>query len=129
MQHYGRTVIIVAAEMSPNYRDKPPDADVVPDWLLGGNRKRRVLEALALRRPKRGWSVAELVDEGICAQTTAYEILRALKPLGLLAPRAGGRVSLSEEGELATSLRALLDSLQSHRHRAVDRPHRRRGPT
>ena len=115
--------------MSPNYRDKAPEADVVPDWLLGGNRKRRVLEALVLRRSKRGWTVAELVEQGICAQATAYEIIRALKPLGVLRTRPGGRVSLSEDGELPQALRALVRSLKPYRSRTVDRPPRQRGPT
>lgn len=113
--------------MSPNYGPNARPADQVPDWLLGGNRKRRVLAALA-SGPRRGWTPAELSEELGCGPTTVYEILRGLRPLGLLEPMPGGRVRLSRSGRLARSLRALMTALGPLDGHPVDRPHRSRGP-
>jgi Mn-dependent DtxR family transcriptional regulator len=114
--------------MSPNYGTNEHPTDQVPDWLLGGNRKRRVLAMLARRSPH-GWTVAELSDELGCGPTTVYEIVRALRPLGLLEPLPGGRLRLARKGRLAGALRALLAALAPLENESVDRPPRRRGPT
>jgi DNA-binding IclR family transcriptional regulator len=113
--------------MSPNYGSNAQPADQVPDWLLGGNRKRRVLAALADRAD--GWTPAELSYELGCGVTTVYEILRGLRPLGLVERLPAGRVRLSRTGALARSLRALLVALEPLEGRLVDRPPRRRGRT
>jgi hypothetical protein len=71
--------------MTPNFGDnESPTDDLVPDWLLGGNRKRRVLSALA--RPKRpiGWKAQELSKELGCGRTTVFEIVRVLRALDAL---------------------------------------------
>ncbi len=114
--------------MSPNYGTREPAADDVPDWLLGGNRKRRVLAALA-GTSRRGWTVAELAHELDCGATTVYEILRGLRPLGVLEQRPGGRVRLARDGALARALRGLLAALAPFEGRPVDRPPRRRDAT
>lgn len=112
--------------MSPNYgsNDRPPD--LVPDWLLGGNRKRRILVALAAPQPDGGWTAQELSAELACGPTTVYEVLRSLRPLGVLEAGADGRVRLGREQELARALRALLVALAPLEEQRVDRPPRRR---
>lgn len=114
--------------MTPNYGTHQAPADDVPDWLLGGNRKRRVLAALA-DASRRWWTVAELAEELDCGASTVYEILRALRPLGVLEQRAGGRIRLAQRGPLATAMRRLLVALAPFEAHAVERPPRRRGPT
>src|SRR4051794_16757688 len=115
--------------MSPNFgnNQRPPDA--VPDWLLGGNRKRRVLQALADDRRPNGWSAAELSAELGCGRTTAHEILRSLRPLDVLEERPGGGVRLARRGALASALRRLIAALAPLENETVERPPRRRGPT
>src|SRR4051794_14199187 len=115
--------------MSPNYGSNERPDDVVPDWLLGGNRKRRVLQALADDDRPGGWTAAELSATLGCGRTTAHEILRTLRPLDVLEDRPGGGVRLARRGVLATALRRLLDALHPLEAEAVDRPPRRRGPT
>jgi DNA-binding IclR family transcriptional regulator len=114
--------------MAPNYGDSTRPTDVVPDWLLGGNRKRRVLQALAEERPD-GWTAAELSERLGCGRTTAHEILRSLRPLGVLEARPGGGVRLDNHSQLARALRGLLAALQPLESQVVERPPRRRGPT
>jgi hypothetical protein len=114
--------------MSPNYGPHRRPADELPDWLLGGNRKRRVLSALATA-PSHGWTVAELVQELGCAPTTVYEILRALRPLEVLDQPQSGRLALAQHGDVAVALRSLLAALAPFEGRPVDRPPRTRGAT
>jgi hypothetical protein len=110
--------------MSPNYgSNEKPAAHVVPDWLLGGNRKRRVLAALAER--DRDWTVDELADEVACGITTVYEIVRALRPLGVLDD-ADGRLRLDLDEQLGQAIATLVKALEPHIEEAVDRPPRAR---
>lgn len=115
--------------MSPNYGENEPGTDEVPDWLLGGNRKRRVLAALARHNRKEGWTAAQLSDELGCGVTTAYEVLRGLGPLGVLEPHPDGGVRLARGNELGRALRTLIRALGPFEGSAVDRPPRgkRRG--
>jgi len=113
--------------MSPNYGRGAPPPDVVPDWLLGGNRKRRVLQALAVGG--RGWTAAQLSEEVGCGRTTAHEILRGLQPLGLLETAPQGGVRLARSSALARALRALLAAVKPLEQKEVDRPPRQRGRT
>jgi len=115
--------------MSPNYGANEQPADAVPDWILGGNRKRRVLAALAVSGRRRGWTAAQLSNELGCGRTTAHEILRGLQPLGLLETLPGGGVRLARRGALAQALRRLLAALAPLEREQVDRPPRRRGRT
>jgi DNA-binding IclR family transcriptional regulator len=114
--------------MVPNFGGKNPPGDLVPDWLLGGNRKRRVLELLADEKHG-GWTAAELSIEIDCGRTTAHEILRTLDAMGVLEEAPKGGMRLAHTGDLAEALRALLDALVLYRSETVERPPRRRGPT
>jgi IclR helix-turn-helix domain len=114
--------------MSPNYGSHGRPQEEIPDWLLGGNRKRRVLVALA-GAPSAGWKVSELAKQLGCGPTTVYEILRVLRTLGVLEKRAGGGLALSEQGNVALALRGLLTALAPFDGCPVDRPPRRRGAT
>lgn len=112
--------------MSPFYgSNEPPDADLVPDWLMGGNRKRRVLASLADQARERGWTVAELVEELGCGRTTAFEIVRALRPLGVLL--AGeGRLRLDQDTQLGAAIASMVIALEPFGTEPVDRPPRPR---
>jgi Mn-dependent DtxR family transcriptional regulator len=110
--------------MSPNYGENEPGTDEVPDWLLGGNRKRRVLAALARRNRTEGWTAAQLSDELDCGVTTAYEVLRGLRPLGVLEAHPDGGVRLAQGNKLGRALRSLIRELAPFEGRAVERPPR-----
>jgi hypothetical protein len=112
--------------LAPFYGSKPPpDNDVVPDWLLGGNRKRRVVAALASAGHQGGWAVSELVDELACGRSTVYEIVRALRPLGVLE-EVEGRIRLNLSTDLGDAISALLKALEPFALEQVDRPPRSR---
>jgi len=110
--------------MSPNYGGNKPGTDEVPDWLLGGNRKRRVLAALARQNGKEGWTAAQLSDELGCGLTTAHEILRGLRPLGVLEPHPAGGVRLARDNKLGQALRTVITALAPLEGRTVERPPR-----
>lgn len=112
--------------MSPFYgSNQPPDADLVPDWLMGGNRKRRVLASLADQGRERGWTVAELVEELDCGRTTAFEIVRGLRPLGVLLTEAR-RIRLDHDTQLGAAIAGMLIALEPFGTQPVDRPPRSR---
>lgn len=112
--------------MSPFYgSNEPPDADRVPDWLMGGNRKRRVLASLADQARERGWTAAELVEELGCGRTTAFEIVRGLRPLGVLLTEEG-RILLDHDTQLGAAIAGMLTALEPFGTLRVDRPPRPR---
>jgi hypothetical protein len=105
-----------------SHRELPPD--LVPDWFLGGRRRRRLLELLASEREE-GWSVAELRREAPCAQATAYEVVGALADIGLLEDSDGEhRYHFVTEHRLAGPLRAMLGALVPFGATVVRRPSR-----
>jgi Mn-dependent DtxR family transcriptional regulator len=79
--------------------------------------------------PKDGWTVDALAKRLGCGPTTVYEILRALRPLGVIETRRGGGLALARTGDIATPLRRLLRALAPFEGDTVDRPPRRRGRT
>jgi DNA-binding IclR family transcriptional regulator len=103
-----------------------PASARVPDWLLGGNRKRRVLDALADTNRPRGWSARELTDDLGCGRSTVYEILRALRGLGVLKELDEGRLGLDRQVPLGEALARFLDELSPFADQIVDRPPRAR---
>lgn len=107
-------------------KDKPEDqeGDVVPAWFLGGRRRRLLLEAL-ITRPKRGWTVPELMERAACGQATAYEVVRVLSDIGLLqSPDDLHRYRFDDKHRLAEPLRGLLQALRPYASRPVQRPPR-----
>jgi hypothetical protein len=105
---------------------KPPEStpDVVPDWFLGGERRRLLLQTISSRR-RRGWTVAELREKTDCGQATAYEVVRVLTDIGLLQPPDSlHRYRLNEDHRLAAPLRDLLGALRPYSSRPVRRPAR-----
>jgi hypothetical protein len=100
------------------------EEDVVPAWFLGGKRRRLLLEAL-ITRPKRGWTVPELMERAACGQATAYEVVRVLSGIGLLQPPDGlHRYRFDDNHRLAEPLRSLLQALRPYASRPVQRPSR-----
>lgn len=113
----------------PNYGDNDhPTDDLVPDWLMGGNRKRRVLAALAQPPPRGGWTVQELIDEIECGRSTAYEIVRGLRALGALEKSSDGRMRLAR-APLGKAIKHMIKALEPYAAVPVDRPPRPRSTT
>jgi hypothetical protein len=110
--------------MTPNFGDNGPGDDTVPDWFLGGDRRRRVLEALADPAHPEPWTAEELTETVGCGPATTYEVLRALGPLDVLEVQPRGQHRLKEAGPLATELRAFIKALGPYRNHAVNRPPR-----
>lgn len=113
--------------MTPFYGgNERPVGDVVPDWLMGGNRKRRVIAALADHGREGGWSARELIEELRCGRSTTYEILRALRALDVLDEVDDGRLRLDVETDLGEAIAGLLQALTPFADESVDRPPRAR---
>jgi hypothetical protein len=112
--------------MAPFYgeNDHPTD-DLVPDWLMGGNRKRRVLAALA-HPPRGGWTVPKLIDDIGCGRSTAYEIVRGLRALDVLEATSSGGIRLASRAPLGKAIRRMVDALEPYDATSVDRPPRPR---
>jgi len=112
--------------LSPFYGSKkPPTADLVPDWLMGGNRKRWILASLADPERKHGWTVGELVEELGCGRSTAFEIVRGLRSLGVLVVD-DGRIRLDVATQLGAAIAGMLTAIEPFADRRVDRPPRAR---
>jgi hypothetical protein len=97
----------------------------VPDWLLGGKVRRRVLEHLA---QDRGWAASELADKLGANRTWVFEIYRALRGLGALDSLEEHRYRLADGNAIADALRALVAAATPYRRRKLSRPHGRVRP-
>jgi DNA-binding transcriptional ArsR family regulator len=95
------------------------------DWLLGGNRKRRILESLA-EAPDGGWSAELLARELDCGPATVYETFRALRGAGLLETIKPRRYRMAAGTDLADALQALIVVLKVEGAQGVARPPRTR---
>jgi predicted transcriptional regulator len=91
----------------------------VPDWLLGGRVRRRVITALT---SKEGCNVADLAEEINAGDATVYEVLRALRGMGALEKVARGRWRLARDQPVARALRALVAAGHEHSDWRVSRP-------
>lgn len=109
----------------PNYGPYGRSDEELRDWLLGGNRKRRVLECLA-DAPEGGWSAEVLARELECGPATVYETLRALRGARLLETVKPRRYRLAAGTDLADALRGLIVVLKVEGDGPVDRPPRMR---
>lgn len=112
----------------PNYGDNPPPGDVsVPEWILGGDRKRRVLRELADADPPER-EVAPLIDQLKVGRATVYEVLRSLERIGAVERPERGVYRLNREDGVGKALGDLMEALTPFEGIDVDRPpHRKRG--
>lgn len=102
-------------------REKSPER--VPDWLLGGHVRRRVLEAL----DEQGWTAIELAEHINAAEPTVFEVFRAMKPLGGIEPVGPrGTYRLSHDG-IGSAVRALIQAAKPFEGDPVSQPPSRRG--
>lgn len=107
----------------PNYGTQGRGDEELRDWLLGGNRKRRILECL-VEAPDEGWSAEALALHLEIGPATVYETLRALRGAGLLETPKPRRHKLSATAELANALRALIVILKTEGAVTLERPPR-----
>lgn len=113
--------------MTPFYgHNEPPAGDFIPDWLLGGNRKRRVLAALAAPVQPEGWKPSELARTLGCGRATVFETVRALRSLRVLTEDGAGHVRLDPSTALGHALIELLRVVDAFGSTCVDRPPRAR---
>lgn len=101
-----------------------PTADAgperVPDWMLGGTARRRVLERLAEDGP--GWSGEDLAKNLGLGRAWTFEIMRILRAINAVEQLSSGRYRLASSEPLAQSLRNLLAALRPFVDTPVDRP-------
>jgi hypothetical protein len=103
-----------------------PSDDSVPDWFLGGSRRKRRLFEAMLSQPDAVWTVAELKEEAMTAPATAYEVVRALVGIGMLEPaKTKHRYRLVTGHALITPLDDFLKALQAYESQSIDRPDRK----
>jgi biotin operon repressor len=108
----------------PNYGTNERPADVVPDWLLGGNRKRLLLAEL-VENPKELGAQA-LADHLGCGRSTVFETIRALRALGVIEQTKRHGIRLLASHELTKAIKVMLDALGPFAEETVDRPPRHR---
>jgi len=108
-----------------NYGSQGRGKEELRDWLLGGNRKRQILECL-VDAPEAGWSAEQLAKQLGIGSATVYETLRALRGAQLLESPKPRRHRLASETELADALRALVVVLKTEGTGGVHRPPRKR---
>jgi DNA-binding transcriptional ArsR family regulator len=109
-----------------NYGTRGRSAEQLRDWLLGGNRKRMILECLA-DAPKNGWSAKALIEHLEVGSATVYETLRSLRGAGLLDTPKPRQHRLTSGTDLADALRQLIVTLERDGTGEVERPPRTRG--
>jgi Mn-dependent DtxR family transcriptional regulator len=93
--------------------------------VLGGNRKRQILECLA-EAPEDGWSAEKLAEKLEIGTATVYETFRALRGAELLEVPHPRRHRLTAGTDLADALRALIVVLKREGAAKVQRPPRER---
>lgn len=92
----------------------------LPDWIMGGVARRRVLERLA--EPGAGWSCQGLADDLGLGRSWAFEVVRILRSANALEQPSRGHYRLASAAPLARSLRELLAALEPYSDTPVDRP-------
>jgi hypothetical protein len=103
--------------------DQPPPDEFVPDWVLGGAGRRRILERLA---ESRGYTGTELKTEA--GHAWVYEMLRALKAIDAveLVPNTTASYRLSKTQPVGKALIKLVAALRPLSGSQVSRPPSRR---
>jgi DNA-binding HxlR family transcriptional regulator len=107
----------------PDVRGQP---ELVPDWMLGGAGRRRILKRLA--EDGDGWTGRALQEDLGLGHAWVFEVLRALRSTKAVerVPGTRGSYRLSDTDPLGKSLRAMLDALEPYAKTAVSRPPSRR---
>jgi hypothetical protein len=95
------------------------DPERVPDWLLGGRVRRRVLQALDGRRGARAVEIAAMINAG---EATVFEVIRGLKRIGAVEPVARGSYRIAREDRIGCALHNLLVAAETKRDEPVSRP-------
>lgn len=108
----------------PNYGTNERPGDVIPDWLLGGNRKRMLLAALVENPNALG--AHALAEHLGCGRSTAFETIRALRALGVIEQDDSGGIRLIASHELTKAIKGMLEALGPFAGQTVDRPPRSR---
>lgn len=106
-----------------NYGPRGRGDEELRDWLLGGNRKRLILECL-VDAPEDGWSAEALARRLKIGPATVYETLRALRGAKLIDNPKPRRHRLAAGTDLADALRALVAVLKTEGTAQVQRPPR-----
>jgi hypothetical protein len=98
------------------------EAEIVPDWVLGGVTRRRILERLA--ETGDGWTAQALENELAIGRAWVFEVLRALKAIDAVERVPGSRAAyrLSQTEPVGAALRVLLKALQPYADTPVSRP-------
>ncbi|MGH3070800.1 MAG: hypothetical protein ACRDNB_00855 [Gaiellaceae bacterium] len=92
------------------------------DWVFGSTGKRKLLSAL-IAEPDRRWSKQALADAaGVHRKGGVDGHVLALRQLGLLRRRRGGRWAFVGDSELVEPLRRLLEVLERLPDRKLERP-------
>lgn len=112
--------------MSPFYGRQQPGRDSAANWLFGGDRKRRIVEALAASLDDDGLPVKEIETSANCTTVTVFETLRGLKAIGAVDQPARGRYRLRRDRPVGDALARLADATRSLGDTPVDRPPRPR---
>lgn len=108
----------------PNYGKNQRPADVIPDWLLGGNRKRLLLAELVENPNALG--AQGLAEHLGCGRSTAFETIRALRALNVIEQDESRGIRLVGSHELTKAIKVMLNALGPFAEEIVDRPPRHR---
>lgn len=107
----------------PRYGDQGREPERLPDWVLGGARRRLVFERLS---ETRGWAAIELAEAVGAGEAWTFEIYRLLRSAEALEEVARGTYRLNRNHPLAGALGRLVDALGPYEDLPVDRPPSRR---
>ncbi len=91
----------------------------VPDWLLGGQVRRRILEGLLHPQGRRAAKLASEINAG---EATVYEVIRALHAIGAAEKIDRGCYRLAEDQPVARALRSLIAASSAFANVPVSRP-------
>ena len=105
--------------------NRPRPNDALSDWLLGGHRKRLVIEALA-NAPDAGVRAQAVAADGSVGRATAFETFRALRSAGAIEQKGAGAYRLDENDDLGEALLKVVRALRRRGDVVVDRPPSRR---
>jgi hypothetical protein len=104
-----------------NYGPNRSPRDVVADFLLGGNRKRLIIEQLA---DDDGKTAADLVSTLRIGRATVFEVIRALHAADAVDDLGEARYRLAKRKPLGSALRQLVAALATGGNKRVSRPPR-----